>query len=73
MSKFITSFIIRSHGKAGELNKFKSARIESAIVQFVKEETGIPLIVSLTTCDQLAYQLAENPLSVAYIGSLATT
>ena len=73
MSKFITSFIIRSHGKAGELNKFKAARTESAMVKFVKEETGIPLIASLKTCDQLAYQLAENPLSVAYIGSLETT
>jgi len=43
------------------------------MVKFVKEETGIPLISSLTTCDQLNFQLTENSLAVAYIGSLNTT
>ncbi len=62
-----------SHGVAGKLNDFeKVARIESSFVKYVKEKTDIPLITSLNTCEQLAYQLAENPLAVAYIGGTDT-
>jgi hypothetical protein len=58
---------VLSHGVAGEINDCKDCRSASGIIKYVKEKSGIPLIIKVNTCEQLKFQLENSPLAVALI------
>lgn len=50
------------------MNDCKDCREAGGLVKYIKEKTGIPLIVTVRSCQDLHLQLTNSNFAIAYIG-----